>query len=814
MKSIYDRELAVGRVIDNDFEKLTYVTSILRSLLQVVTVSAIELADKNTDTEKLALDTWVISLRAPADGMPVQILDSLIPHLRDSIHRSICTGWFERTDNTILSHDLQKWVEFRNKHQAHGVTDMPTAREWAQKTVFIIESCLIVFDELIPVLSTKGELRLVSNKIDCVIETPLVSNGHTIVISKVQQRRAQWKLIGQTLSQANSTPVIFELPESTIFNDHSSSGVSTYDLIAITTDNTEHYLEHNIPVRQTDTFEGREKEIAKLIEWFDDKDSRRCQIYGDGGYGKTTLLLEFMNRYIEGQFVVDNLNPSLICYYTAKMTRWNASGLKYLASVPPMMIECVRELLKALGVAFDKSLYSATEKQLISRVETAMQKHKLTRDDILLVVDNTETLASERLHTEELANLLRDLGKKLCRVVITSRRQESIEATPIAVGGLSLDDSINLLKRLAKEHEAKPILQAGQATLTKVSDKLMYKPILLEALVVYIARANISIDAALDNLYKKSEETLLEFLYDDAWDRLTDSQKDLFYLAISLSSELNDVSIGHACQLIQVQHSDFQFSLAETHFASMTDFGSSYEIELVELAKRFFEKKLSETTAEKTDFIKNIASQVDTYVANREKIELAYVEDRVADAFRNEFAKAAKVSVDRQDYPDADEYFKMAIQEEPTNAALHDRYAFFLLNKLKAPKRALVMAEKAVELNPASGDANVTLAMVHYREGDLAQGDHYIDLSKQQGRPDDFCFLRKGVARYHQAFRLVNTNAAIEQLDNALLLLNKARKESNTDTGYGIKNLNEIVKFQEMVRKRINRLSGKRVQTS
>jgi len=335
----------------------------------------------------------------------------------------------------------------------------------------------------------------------------------------------------------------------------------------------------------------------------------------------------------------------------------------------------------------------------------------------------------------------------------------------------------------------------------------MYKPILLEALVAYIARANIGIDAAMANLYQQSEESLIEFLYDDAWARLSASQKDIFFVTVSVTAQLNDASIGHACRLTEVQHSDFMRSLDETHFASMTDYGSRYEIDLVELAKRFFEKKLSLSSPDKKACIKDVALQVDSYIVHREEVQSAYIQDRVAVAFRNEYAKAAKVSVDKREFPEADDYFQIAIQEDPTNAALYDRYALFLLNKLKDLPRALQMSKKAVSLNPESCDANVTLAMVHYRQGDLGPGDRQIDVSQKLGRPYDFCFLQKGIARYHQTSRLSKPEEIVDHLNNAQSFLTKARKENSTDTGYGMKNLSDIVKYQEILRRKLFQLT-------
>jgi tetratricopeptide (TPR) repeat protein len=304
-----------------------------------------------------------------------------------------------------------------------------------------------------------------------------------------------------------------------------------------------------------------------------------------------------------------------------------------------------------------------------------------------------------------------------------------------------------------------------------------------------------------------SEESLLEFLYDDAWARLSEAQKQMFFVSVSITTQLNSISIGRACQLIEIQHSEFQRSLAETHFSVMTDYGDYYDIELVDLAKRFFEKKLNNSSQDIKLRIKDFASQVDVYVAEREATEKEYVEDRVADAFRNEYAKAAKVAVDKLNFLEADEFYQIAIQADPANSALHDRYALFLLNKIRDSNRALDMSLKAVELNPDSCDANVTLAMVYYRISNLDKGDIQIDISSKLGRAKDFCFLQKGIARYHQACKISESKAKLEYLDVAGSFLTMARKASNPITGYGAKNLNDIVKHQNKVLRLLNSLS-------
>ncbi|WP_158007040.1 tetratricopeptide repeat protein, partial [Vibrio tasmaniensis] len=573
-----------------------------------------------------------------------------------------------------------------------------------------------------------------------------------------------------------------------------------YQIHEIEYDNASNIVEHNLPIRLTANFEGRVRELELLNEWLEDEDSRRCLIYGDGGYGKTTLLLEYLNRLLDGELSYSWFNPSLICFYTAKMTLWTADGLEYTSTRPPIMDECLRELMLCFYPVLDKKWFEVSGRALIDKVSGELSNRKYGRNDVLLIIDNSETLAKSNQETSELASFLKLIGKKVGRVIITSRRQENIEATPILVSALDDDDCVKLLKNLAKDHGAEAINKAGKPKLKKVAKKLMYKPILIEALVVYVSRSGLSIDAAIDNLYQKTDDDLLEFLYEDAWERLEEEQKQAFYIIVSLTKPLTDISIGKACQIVELQHSEFQSSLQETHFAMFTDYGNKYAIELVDLARRFFEKKLKEESELYQESIKENSIKVDTYATERERVELEYIEDRVFDAFRNEYAKAAKVEVDKERYDEAIELYKLAVIDDPCNSALHDRFAWLYLNKKSDPNNALVHAKKAVELNAHNVDALVLVALSYYYSDDLANGDVYIDLAEKEGRTKSFCLLRKAIARYHYAG---NHTASIAILDDALSKLKLAERVSGNKTGYDAKNLKEIRKYHQLVLRRL-----------
>ncbi|MEE2577498.1 hypothetical protein, partial [Pseudomonas aeruginosa] len=85
--------------------------------------------------------------------------------------------------------------------------------------------------------------------------------------------------------------------------------------------------------------------------------------------------------------------------------------------------------------------------------------------------------------------------------------------------------------------------------------------------------------------------------------------------------------------------------------------------------------------------------------------------------------------------------YELAIEDDPLNSALHDRFSWFLLNKGRDPGRAKTLSVRAVELDQNNCDALVGLALANYRLGDIPNGDSNTDKAGRKGRPPSFCFL-------------------------------------------------------------------------
>ena len=162
MKNIYQDHLTKALKINNESERLTYLTSILRSLLQLAVITSFEITRDLAPSDEIDLIELTTRFRKPADGLPLQILDNLTPILRSYTDNRFLYGWFEtnRFIDEPLSKQLINWVAFRNRRPGHGVLDTSVISVWSAKTLKIIRDCLNVFSMIIPIAGEDGSLKL------------------------------------------------------------------------------------------------------------------------------------------------------------------------------------------------------------------------------------------------------------------------------------------------------------------------------------------------------------------------------------------------------------------------------------------------------------------------------------------------------------------------------------------------------------------------------------------------------------------------------------------------------------------------------
>lgn len=303
MHNLFESQQAVAEQLTSSSEKFNFLCSVLRSLFQVVAITALEIIREQTPdaVDNAALGTFAKRFNHPTDGLPIEILEVATPVIRSYVSRAYHSGWFERDQNhaDTLAAAATAWVAFRNKKPAHGVLSKADTDEWAPKLSVLLSRSLACFRDTLPRIADANLLKVSIGSSELILKTPLVHSGMPVVISGVETRKGIWKLEGQTLAWDKSDSFTVDLPEGSVFEELESNFPSKFDVIELEFGGSKHSVFSNVPVRQTSTFEGRSKELNALSEWMNEpEESKFCLIFGDGGIGKTTLALEFLNRIL------------------------------------------------------------------------------------------------------------------------------------------------------------------------------------------------------------------------------------------------------------------------------------------------------------------------------------------------------------------------------------------------------------------------------------------------------------------------------------------------------------------------------------
>jgi hypothetical protein len=129
---------------------------------------------------------------------------------------------------------------------------------------------------------------------------------------------------------------------------------------------------------------------------------------------------------------------------------------------------------------------------------------------------------------ENLAYILKQLSSKLCRLLMTSRRYERVEAHPIKVPEMDEITGMALLERLGEIYDSQPIKRTGAAGLKRTVRQLSGRPLLLDVFARYSSYAGRSITESINLVLRDTRKDLGEFLFEDAWLRIKQPQRNVF----------------------------------------------------------------------------------------------------------------------------------------------------------------------------------------------------------------------------------------------------------------------------------------------
>lgn len=755
MKSELSRQLSTANFIEDQGLQYGYLLSIFRCALQAAAYSSYEVAHRYCEPID-GMDELGRKLLQPSDGDLPEVINLLLPSIRTNW--PVCaTRWFDVPSGSngqsgrSICDDV---IAMRNDRLGHGVLDAASVQAHLAQLPSRIESLVEILSDLLPDFAghddnnATGILRTPFGEVR--VEPVRKQSGKLVLVRKVENRGSVWRIRGQLLNHTSSGVVFLEMPDQCSLLAEARERASTLIARQAHVGNDLWRTSVVLPIRQTQTFEGRNEEIEALTEWWRDLDSRACLVYGEGGIGKTTLVLQFLNDLIDDPPRDLVWTPELIFFYSAKLSRWGVTGLEQLSGIAANINEALRSLARVIESRLGREWQTEDSRSLIARCSELFKGAGLNRDSILLVFDNTETLARNPSEEAQLGKILREVSTKLGKVIVTSRRREALEATQVQVPPMSEEVGAKLIGKLADAYGAKAIIQAGDSRRRRISRQFGGKPLLLDVLARHIANTGSGIDDGVAAILSQERGDLGAFLFEDAWKRMESSNRDVFLAIGQLGGTVSEQLLAWACAEFSNYAPNWLTAFEETRFGTLADYGANFDLTLDSGAREFLITKFETMSASERSRISVAVGHVrkkyqQALVAEEEKVS-----DRVLAAFRTTAAKAAKLAASRGDQEGAIKWYEEATIIDSSNAALFDRFAWYLMIKGELD-RAVAVAKRACELAPRDADCQFTAGMIAARRGSIKEADEFLGRAEEHGKAPHLVKLQRARARLERA---------------------------------------------------------------
>lgn len=754
MYSIYTNQIQLATDLPDARLRVSHIANIIRSILQTCCFSVIEYwSVSDLDPEEFPECTVGEHLFRPSDGHYSIILDTFLPRVRSKLWQSCAVRWYERVPgsdgkgaNARLANGCQEWVRFRNDRQGHGVLDLYSAEKAQPWLEELAQQILAGLSDLVPQQTDDGLVLSTPNG-PLPLETVRVHKGEAPVVRDIRRRGTGFRVRYQPLNAETSQEATYEIPVEARIGMLSTRRTSVFEQRSLMVGDETWRPTVRLPSRQTRIFEGRRDQLTQLLDWWEDIDSKACLVHGEGGIGKTTLALEFLNNVLEAPPRTLKWRPLVICYYSAKKTRWTAGGLSYLRGVTPAVADAIRLLAELVESKLDSKWFADDVIDTIGRAAALFNACGLKRNDILLVLDNTETLARVASEESAIAAAISKLSSKLARVLMTSRRREAVEAFPIRLELMDEATSVRLLGQLATEYDVAPLKMAGTTGIARVARKLHGRPLALDVFARYAALPGKSLDSALTLVLRDMAQDLGRFLFDDAWQRLRTSEQDTFLALGTLGDALDGRAVGRVCASLGLAHDDFLNTLEETRFGTLLNYGSTYDLVLSNEMREFLREKEKDRGESRRSHLASIGQKAVREVQALIRAEETTVVDRVGNAFQTSAAKAAYSAAKRGDFDETRLWFAEAVVADPQNASLWERYAWFLMIRLHDADGASKVIREALRLAPNDAEAHFTAGLIAARRADISETDREMEAANKLGKPGHTCALQRARAR-------------------------------------------------------------------
>ena len=508
---------------------------------------------------------------------------------------------------------------------------------------------------------------------------------------------------------------------------------------------------NNLPLPDFDEtgFLGRQKEVKKLYREIVADPYPVISVLGDGGVGKTALVLNTVYRILDS----DEHNFDGVIWTSSKTTRVT---LNY--------IEEIQNAITTSAGLMDDILESLSGKK--STDPMAEITNYMKEFNILLIMDNLETVLDNNL-TRFFENLPQ--GSK---VIITSRIGLGAFEYPYKLQGLSKQEARTFFRAVAKVRGADSLLSLSDNKIQDYCNRMEYNPGFIKWFISTV-QVGARPEAVLDH-----SEQFLDFCMSNVYEFLSDKSKYVLKTLMVISGQLSMAELAYYTQYDSLELQTCIFDLVRTNMVQRisTEVGTSIEtrFDLSDLARKYLIKHHSVDS----DSYKKFQRLKRKYTADVEKFYAKqprniYRSNRIRTRTKRDWLVAKKLKdvlhlVNQEKFDDSIELLEEAKSLDPSFFEVHrvEAYVMTVMNNMSAAQAAYELAlELESEYPPLyKFYGQFLLTQLEDTEGALAAFEAGYSLDKNSG------YLKLGIARcqlylsnYTESLKLLKEIFEVEQ---------------------------------------------------
>ncbi len=270
---------------------------------------------------------------------------------------------------------------------------------------------------------------------------------------------------------------------------------------------------HNLPKIDFTTYVRRPKLESELESYLTGKAINFTSLRGHGGAGKTTLALRVARQIINAQTSESAPFDFIIWFSARDIDLDERAGPLARRRQVTSLSSCAALFMELMREYYSPGPEAKPEDLLARALSDAKER-------FLLIFDNFESF-------DDTAPLQQFIKRNLAypsKALMTSREDAFHGDVPIEVGGLTRDESSDLIRKTARQANCEP--RITEHIISKIFDTTLGNPYAIKLLVNEFSRSN-DIDLVLP---KALNEDYLSALFRRGFERLEDGPAYLFLL--------------------------------------------------------------------------------------------------------------------------------------------------------------------------------------------------------------------------------------------------------------------------------------------